>query len=162
MYATEDDYGTSYYFRGAIDNNWVKFGKNSSNLDIWWRIVRINGDGSVKLIYTGTTAPTEAQKVVMTGAGTQTETSAFNTSYNSGEYIGYMYTLNEHRGHSTSSTIKTKLDTWYANNLLDYEEYLSDFVVCNDRGFTTDNWTPIGLPSSNMNSDVYRQSLIHI
>ena len=157
MYATEDDYGTSYYFRGAIDNNWVKFGKNSSNLDIWWRIVRINGDGSVKLIYTGTTAPTEAQKVVMTGAGTQTETSAFNTSYNSGEYLGYMYTLNEHRGHSTSSTIKTKLDTWYANNLLDYEEYLSDFVVCNDRGFTTDNWTPIGLPSSNMYSDVYRR-----
>ena len=151
MYAMEDDYGTSYYFRGAIDNNWVKFA------DYYWRIVRINGDGSVKLIYTGTTAPTEAQKVVMTGAGTQTETSAFNTSYNSGEYIGYMYTLNEHRGHSTSSTIKTKLDTWYANNLLDYEEYLSDFVVCNDRGFTTDNWTPIGLPSSNMYSDVYRR-----
>ena len=146
MYAMEDDYGLSYYFRGAIDNNWVKFGKEDGN-DIWWRIVRINGDDSVKLIYTGTTAPTEEEKVVMTGSGTQTETSAFNTLSNRAEYIGYMYTLNEHRGHSTNSTTKTTLDTWYTNNLSDYEKYLSDFVVCNDRGFEN-NWVPLELPTS--------------
>lgn len=146
MFATQDDHGTSYYFRGAIDNNWVKFGKEDGN-DIWWRIVRINGDDSVKLIYTGTTAPTEEEKVVMTGSGTQTETSAFNTLSNRAEYIGYMYTLNEHRGHSTNSTTKTTLDTWYTNNLSDYEKYLSDFVVCNDRGFEN-NWVPLELPTS--------------
>lgn len=146
MFSAPDDYGTSYYFRGAIDNNWVKFGKEDGN-DIWWRIVRINGDDSVKLIYTGTTAPTEEEKVVMTGSGTQTETSAFNTLSNRAEYIGYMYTLNEHRGHSTNSTTKTTLDTWYTNNLSDYEKYLSDFVVCNDRGFEN-NWVPLELPTS--------------
>ncbi len=151
MYAMEDDYGTSYYFRGAVDNNWVKFA------NYYWRIVRINGDGSVKLIYTGATSPIEEQKAVMEGWGTGAETSAFNSSFDSAEYIGYMYTLNEHRGHSTSSTIKTKLDTWYTNNLSDYEEYLSDFVVCNDRGFTIDNWTPIGLPEIAKFSDAYRR-----
>ena len=30
MYAAEDDLGTSYYFRGAVDNNWVKIGKDST------------------------------------------------------------------------------------------------------------------------------------
>ena len=158
MYAMDDDYTSttgnkSYYFRGAVDNNWVKFA------DFYWRIVRINGDGSVKLIYTGTTAPIEAQKVVMTGTGTETETSAFNSSTNSAEYLGYMYTLGEHRGHSTNSTIKTKVDTWYTNNLSSYEEYLNDFVVCNDRSFTTDNWVPIGEAGSYKYPDAYYRIL---
>ena len=36
-----DDYGTSYYYRGNVENNWVKFG------GYYWRILRINGDGSI-------------------------------------------------------------------------------------------------------------------
>lgn len=40
----EDDYGVSYYFRGNVKNNNVEF----ANLN--WRIVKINGDGSVKLV----------------------------------------------------------------------------------------------------------------
>ena len=55
LFKTQDDLGTSYYFRGAVDNNWVKFGKDSSGKDIYWRIIRINGDGSIRMIYTGTT-----------------------------------------------------------------------------------------------------------
>ena len=42
--STEDDYGTSYYFRGAVKNNYVQFANKC------WRIVRVNGDGSVKLV----------------------------------------------------------------------------------------------------------------
>ena len=42
--STEDDYGTSYYFRGAVTNNYVEFANKC------WRIVRVGGDGSVKLI----------------------------------------------------------------------------------------------------------------
>src|SRR5574344_1999014 len=76
MYAATDDYGTSYYFRGAVDNNWVKFN------NMYWRIVRINGDGSVKLIYSGTTAPTDATKMVMTGTGTQINGTATDALYN--------------------------------------------------------------------------------
>ena len=39
-----DDYGTSYYYRGNVEDNYVNFA------DMCWRIVRIEGDGSVKLI----------------------------------------------------------------------------------------------------------------
>lgn len=95
MYAAEDDLGTSYYFRGAVDNNWVKFGKDSSGNDIYWRIIRINGDGSIRMVYTGTTAPTESTKVIMTGEGTGIGRSAFNSSSNSSEYVGYMYTVGQ-------------------------------------------------------------------
>ena len=50
IYAAEDDLGTSYYFRGAVDNNYVKFA------NFYWRIIRINGDGSIRMIYAGTIA----------------------------------------------------------------------------------------------------------
>ncbi len=39
-----DDYGLTYYFRGNVPNNYVEFAGTS------WRIVRINGNGTVKLI----------------------------------------------------------------------------------------------------------------
>ena len=42
--STEDDYGTSYYYRGVVDNNFVNFA------GMCWRILRVQGDGSIKLI----------------------------------------------------------------------------------------------------------------
>lgn len=45
IYGTYDDLGKTYYFRGNVNNNYVRF----ANLN--WRIVRINGDGSIRLIY---------------------------------------------------------------------------------------------------------------
>ena len=157
MYAMSDDYGISYYFRGAVDNNWVKFGKENGN-DIWWRIVRINGNGSVKLIYSGTIAPTETEKVVMMGVKTQTATIAFNNKQPyKAEYIGYMYEVGVHRGHEENSTIKDYLDIWYEDNLLDYEKYLSDFIICIDRGFVIDNWVPVALLEEAKYSDVYKR-----
>jgi hypothetical protein len=127
MYAATDDYGTSYYFRGAVSNNWVKFN------NMYWRIVRINGNNTVKLVYSGTTAPTEAQKVVMTGTGTQIGTSAFNTNYNSAEYVGYKYTLGDTHGTGTDSTIKTAIDSWYNTNLSSQTSKIADVAYCNDR-----------------------------
>ena len=50
IYKAQDDYGTSYYFRGAVDNNYVYFANK------YWRIIRINGDGSIRMIYDGTVA----------------------------------------------------------------------------------------------------------
>ena len=41
---TPDDNGTSYYYRGGVEDNYVNFA------GMCWRIVRIQGDGSVKLI----------------------------------------------------------------------------------------------------------------
>ena len=45
----KDDLGIAYYFRGKVTNNNVHF----ANLD--WKIVKINGDGSVKLVLNGIT-----------------------------------------------------------------------------------------------------------
>ncbi len=127
MFAAEDDYGTSYYFRGAVDDNWVYFA------GFYWRIVRINGDGSIRMIYSGSTQPTESQAVVMQGDGTHIDNSVFNVLHSSVEYVGYMYTLGEQHGMSNSSSIKTVVDAWYFNNLSDYDEYLSDVIYCTDR-----------------------------
>ena len=94
LYKADDDYTAStgmksYYFRGAVNNNWVKFGKEGDK-DMYWRIIRINGDGSIRMIYSGTTAPTSSTATVMTGTGTQINatTYTFNSSYNKAEYVG--------------------------------------------------------------------------
>ena len=41
---TTDDYGTAYYYRGAAENNYVKFA------GMCWRIVRTTGNNNVKLV----------------------------------------------------------------------------------------------------------------
>ena len=143
LYKAQDDLGTSYYYRGAVDNNWVKFRKDSSGKDIYWRIIRINGDGSIRMIYTGTTAPMENTKVVMTGTGTQISTSAFNSSSNKAEYVGYMYTEGLQHGNSTPSTIKQAIENWYAGTTLKDSALVSqDQIFCNDRSASTTQTAP--------------------
>ena len=146
LYKAQDDLGTSYYYRGAVDNNWVKFGKDSSGKDIYWRIIRINGDGSIRMIYTGTTAPTGSTKVVMTGEGTQIGTSTFNSSTDKTEYVGYMYTSGEQHGTSTPSEIKTTIDNWYKTTTLETDLKTKslvskDQIFCNDRTASTSDVT---------------------
>ena len=175
MYKAQDDLGMSYYFRGAVDNNWVKYGKytkdmynciNSNNRiisatdtgnsctkiassgdDMYWRIIRINGDNSIRMIYTGTSAPDSNTKVVMTESTNSSEyiraTSAgmsrFNQNVNSAEYVGYMYTIGQQHGTSQSSDIKTYLDNWYANytDLNKTGTKITDQIYCNDRTAST-------------------------
>ena len=169
MYAKADDYTAttgmkSYYYRGAVDNNWVKFGKDSTGKDIYWRIIRINGDGSIRMIYTGTTAPTESTKVVMTGEGTQIGTSYFNSGSNKAEYVGYQYIeglqhgYGECNGTSASctvngntvynSTIKQAIDKWYAGTTLKDNDLIADQIFCNDRSASSNQtaaWTSTGV-----------------
>ena len=152
LFKAQDDLGTSYYFRGAVDNNWVKFGKDSSGKDIYWRIIRINGDGSIRMIYSGTTAPTESTKVVMTGEGTQIGTSQFNSSDDNSSYVGYMYTASTQHGNSTSSVIKTTVENWYKATTLETDSATKALVsqnqiFCNDRSPSstqTAAWTSTG------------------
>ena len=122
MFKTEDDWGTSYYFRGAVDNNWVKFA------GYYWRIIRINGDGSIRLIYNGTSTATTGTSTMISGS------QAFNSSRNRSEYVGYMYTTNEQHGNTTNSDIKTVVDTWYNNNLKSQESKISkEAGFCGER-----------------------------
>ncbi len=44
LYVTTDDLGESLYYKGNVDNNYVSFA------NILWRIVRINGDQTIRLI----------------------------------------------------------------------------------------------------------------
>ena len=158
MYAKADDYTAttgmkSYYYRGAVNNNWVKFGKENGK-DIYWRIIRINGDGSIRMIYSGTTDPktdssvTGSNGVYMTGKGTHIGTSAFNSSRNKAEYVGYMYTEGLQHGNGTSSSIKTRVENWYAGTTLKDNPLISqDQIFCNDRSASstqTAAWTSTG------------------
>ena len=123
-------------------NNWVKFGKNSSGTDLYWRIIRTNSDGSVKLLYHSTSTTTKNAYI---------GTSEFNTTNNDPMYVGYMYgtsgSLVNNRTNTNNSTIKGIIDTWYASNLeaKGYTKYLSTTAVyCNDRsnpagGYNTEN-----------------------
>ena len=173
IYAAQDDLGMSYYFRGAVDNNWVKYGKytkdtyitvdrnnfslvdscNGLNIciklaskgdDMYWRIIRINGDNSIRMIYSGVTPPTESTKVIKT-----TDTSLGNSPFSTdkakegdwyfvginAEDVGYMYEIGKQHGTSQSSDIKTYLDNWYANytDLNKTGTKITDQIYCNDR-----------------------------
>ena len=101
----------------------------TSTKDIYWRITRTNADGSIKLLYAGTSPDTTSGYIGM---------SAFNTTYNDPIYVGYKYgttgSLENNRLNTNNSTIKTYVDNWYKNNLTAYTKYLSnDAVYCNDR-----------------------------
>ena len=121
LYTSTEDSKTVYYFAGNATDNWVKFGKNESNQDLYWRIIRTNSDGSVRLLYHGTSTTAENAYI--------SSSTAFNSSYNDSKYVGYMYDSN-----GTNSTIKNTIDTWYENNLTNYTKYLSTTAIyCNDR-----------------------------
>ena len=98
--------------------------------DIYWRIIRTNTDGSIRLLYHGTST---------TATDAYIGTSEFNTNSESPKYVGYMYgntdaTPEEARTNANDSTIKAYIDNWYANNMTSYTKYLSTTAVyCNDR-----------------------------
>ena len=128
-----DDDGEVYYFAGNPKDNWVKFA------GFYWRIIRINGDGSIRLIYQGTTANA-------TGTGTQITTSAFSPTYSNNMYVGYMYTSGQVHGTESNSTIKGVLDNWYTRNLTSYASSIDGNAgFCGDR-------TPSTSESSSNNS----------
>ena len=127
MYAAQDNYGTSYYFRGNV-NNYFKFTSNSSDL---WRVIRINGDGTVRIIRA-------------TDIG-----SAVGYSQGGAQYVGYMYNNSQ----LPINSIKYSLDTWYTNNLSSaYDSYISKTTMfCNDRNARSskelqfsNEWNPNG------------------
>jgi len=122
VYKAQDDDGTSYYFRGAVENNYVKFANK------FWRIIRINGDGTVRLIYDGDSARANGSTFTF-------ETSQFNAYYILNMYLGFKYT-SQYQLHGTqneSDMLKT-LIVWYEKNLRNYEDKLDQNAgFCGDR-----------------------------
>lgn len=91
----------TYFFRGKVINNYVSFA------NLTWRIIRINEDGTVRLILNGTIGNT---------------TYKFNTTYSS--YTDMYY--------SNSDTAKPVVDNWYQTNIINngYDSYVSNSIFC--------------------------------
>ena len=154
--STEDDYGTSYYFRGAVKNNYVEYA------NMCWRIVRVTGDGSIKLAlynYNGLTdansTPSSSTPCNVTGNDYAfaryegaTYGSAFNSTYNDNTYVGFMYgtagasRYSDAHANTNASTILTNLNKWYTNVLSKQANFndsqLADTIWCNDKSVVTD------------------------
>lgn len=108
LFANNDEDGISYYFRGAVPNNYVMFAGRM------WRIVRINGDETVRLILQDSLEPSE-----------------FNINKNSTSYAGY--TINSSDG-VENSTIKEMLEKWYQENIMNnnFNSFVATSKYCND------------------------------
>jgi len=140
IFEMEDDYGTSYYYRGAVENNYVKFA------GFFWRIIRINGDGSLRIIYDGTYAHENGSN-----AGANSERFVENRiSFNDHgispdtKYVGWMYgptgttsskSKEEAQSNIVDSYIKKRVDSWYKAKIEDagYGNVIVDGIFCNDR-----------------------------
>ena len=165
-----DDYGTSYYYRGNVNNNYVYFA------GFYWRIIRINGDGSIRMIYDGTSTHANGEETTDKQIGksyynyywkrNNIEEVSQAKVYNDNAAIGYMYGNRDSiTGMTTSkeqaqenindSTIKDFVDSWYEENLLgtEDEQYLADTLFCNDRTILTptpsDYYTTLGYGNNN-------------
>ncbi len=143
IYEAEDDFGASYVFRGTVNNNWVKFGQEGSD-DLWWRIIRINGNGTIRLIYAG-----KGSSPSTTGPSTQIATTysdkinqKYNVDYGDNTYVGFMYgtpgqnNYGDTHKNNTKSTIMDELEKWYAKTTLSslISKIDVDTGFCNDRG----------------------------
>jgi len=136
VYSAADNNGRSYVFAGVNPNNWVKLG------NLYFRIIRFNGDGSLRLIYSGEGA---AQTI---GEGTQIGTKSFNTNNTDNMYVGLQYTSGEVHGNAQNSTIlgeensydKTTLYGWYNIKIKQNYSNIIDINAgfCSDRSPYTD------------------------
>ena len=104
LYQALDDYGTTYYYRGNVKNNNVYFA------GVYWQIIRINGDCSIRLIYNGT-----EHNAIGLNQSINNKIYKFNNEHNSSIYVGYMYgnynasTFNESFANINDSDIKKQL-----------------------------------------------------
>ncbi len=105
MYSTYDNDGVSYYFRGAVEDNYVEFN------NMLWRIVRIDGMGNIKLVLYNTDV--NATNYLDNGIGTFSFSNTDSLDYN-------------------DSICKIKVDEWYKDNISDMEDYLFKGKYCVD------------------------------
>lgn len=131
-----DVYGTSYYYRGTVDNNYVYFA------GYYWRIVRINGDGSIRLIYDGTILHENGEA----SDDRQIGTSVFNVNIDDNASIGYMYgnyyDILEDSDYYSTFTWSNK-DSYYISKEYIFNDITKKFELKN----------PIAILTGNLNND---------
>ncbi len=146
--SSTDNDGATYYYRGAVDNNWVKFAGH------YWRIIRINGNGTVRLIYSGDTSAEETDTGTAINNGTYV---VFNTKDDDNKYVGFMYVgatgvaSSSYEGahkvdsSSTKSTILQTIETWYTGTSGIAEQYRDE--LDDETGFCGDRELVVGYSS---------------
>ena len=118
----------------SYNTNCTEYKYANTGDDIYWRIIRTNSDGSIRLLYHGTST---------TATDAYIGESVFNTANNNPMYVGYMYgtsgSLANNRTNTNNSIIKGAIDTWYKDNLnINYGKYISTTAIyCNDRSNPT-------------------------
>ncbi|MCM1053112.1 MAG: hypothetical protein NC483_03980 [Ruminococcus sp.] len=146
VFTALDNDGTSYYFAGNPLDNWVEFG------GYYWRIVRVNGDGSIRMIYQGRTQDENGNKLEPQTTGNETHIGAsnFNEKSDDNAYIGFMYgtpnsdTYETTHENKNDSTMKKFLDNWFENsNIKQGTSYFDKIDLnagfCGDRIPSTSN-----------------------
>lgn len=110
---------TYYYFRGDVDNNYVKFGKNADGMDMYWRILRTNSDDTLRLLYYGTTPEYDDKSI---------GTAKWHTK------TGYITDAK----YSTSE-VKALVDKWYEENIVNtgYDSYVAEELFVSDNSVQT-------------------------
>ena len=143
IFTAQDNDGASYYWRGAVENNYLKFAGK------WWRVIRVNGDGTIRIIYDGTEYHAN---------GTSTKDSLINNgaiysfskdaAYRDNAYVGFMYgevganTYESTHANINKSNAMEQLETWYTVNLTDYASFIDiNAGFCNDRSINNGNIT---------------------
>ena len=125
IYETTDyDGNPTYYYRGSVENNYVKFA------GYYWRIIRINSNGSIRIVYDGTSSHENGE----VSEDRQIGKSQFSSSWDDNMYVGYMYNNNDIHGILISSTLKMTLDSFYeskVSNLIEKLDLTEGF--CNNR-----------------------------
>ncbi len=94
-------FDNAYYFRGSVLNNYMKIN------NLLFRILGINPDGSIRLIYINDTLE-----------------SSYNNNRNKENYLDFK-----------TSNIFTYLNDWYNNNLIDYDKYIISYDFCSDTSY---------------------------
>jgi len=138
----------SYYWRGAVLNNHVIFANKC------WRIVRINGDSSIRLIYNGTVLTGNTCAGNGANADSIAMNSAYNTSFTNSSYVGWTYKLGYQRPSATTeegveekdSNAKTETESWFNTNITGANlEKVADGKFCNDRNTkNNETWRATG------------------
>ena len=115
-----------YYYAGNTSHNWVKFA------NFYWQIIRTNENGSVRLLYVGSSHNTTSGYIGKSKINNLTTENPMN--------VGYMYgtsgSLLANRQNTNSSTVKQTLDSWYLTNVYNkgYYKYIDKAAIyCNDR-----------------------------
>jgi len=117
--------GLSYYWRGAATTNYLQFG------GFCWRIIRINGDGSIRIIYDGKSCHNNG---ISTMDSIAKANVGYNESYNQSNYVGWTYEeTNQRTLFGAPSNAKTQLESWYNSNLASQASKIADGKYCNDR-----------------------------